>query len=158
MVYTKNVVDNNLSASSNSYFKSAYSFRNNYSECANVGKPTVTVNTSGSTVTILSGINLSDVNVKLNLSNGSRYNVKLDRPTTFNNATVSTSQTAKMTVYKTTLYVEGGTNLTGINQLDVEGEQNDGTSANSYIYVRGAASLGNVYPVSYTHLTLPTIA
>ena len=145
MVYTKNVVDNNLSASSNSYFKSAYSFRNNYSECANVGKPTVTVNTSGSTVTILSGINLSDVNVKLNLSNGSRYNVKLDRPTTFNNATVSTSQTAKMTVYKTTLYVEGGTNLTGINQLDVEGEQNDGTSANSYIYVRGAASLGNVY-------------
>ena len=79
------------------------------------------------------------------MSNGSRYNVKLDRPTTFNNATVSTSQTAKMTVYKTTLYVEGGTNLTGINQLDVEGEQNDGTSANSYIYVRGAASLGNVY-------------
>lgn len=145
MVYTKNVVDNNLSASSNSYFKSAYSFRNNYSECANAGKPTVTVNTSGSTVTILSGINLSDVNVKLNLSNGSRYNVKLDRSTTFNNATVSTSQTAKMTVYKTTLYVEGGTNLTGINQLDVEGEQNDGTLANSHIYVRGAASLGNVY-------------
>ncbi len=145
MVYTKDVVDNNLSSASNTTYKSGYSFRNSFAECASATKPTVTVNTSGSTLTILSGLNLNDVDVRVNLSNGSKYNIKIDKNTIFNNSKISTSQTAKMTIYKTTLFTEGGTNLTGINQLDVEGEQNDGTSANSHLYVRGATSLGNVY-------------
>ena len=145
MVYTKNVVDNSLSAASNTTYKSSYSFRNSYAECANATKPTVTVNTSGSTISVLSGATFYDLNVKLNLSNGSNYTVKISRPTTFNNTTVSTSGSAKMTVYKTTLYTEGGTNLSNIYRLDVEGDQTDGTSANSYLSVRGPTTLGNVY-------------
>ena len=145
MVYTKNVVDNNFSGTSNSYYKSGYTFKDVYSECQNIAKPTVTVNTSGSNVSILSGVDVSDINLAINLSNGSDYNMSLEKLTTLTNTTLTTNYATKLSVNKTTLILNGGSDLSDNKlQLDVNGSPNAGV-ADSFLNIPGTAKLGNVH-------------
>jgi len=82
----------------------------------------------------------------LNLRNATYYNLKLSAPTTLTNTSVSTDNASKtrITVLKTKLTVNGGTDLSTLT-LDAEGSTNDGESSDANIMVDGAASLGDVY-------------
>ena len=142
MIYTKNVIDNNFSASSSSKYESSYTYRNVYSECANENKPTVTVNTSGDKVTLLSGVDVSDVDLMFNLNNGTNsgknYNLEITKDTKLYNTSVKTNKDAMLNVEKkVTFTLDGGSDLSKMYMLNVSGST-DGGFSDTFLTIKEA--------------------